>query len=61
VTPVFRIDDLSVSFTKRQTTILAVRKVSLDFQARECIGIVGESGSGKTQIFMAAMGLLDGN
>ena len=54
MTPVFRIDDLSVGFRKRQTTILAVREVSLEVQARECIGIVGESGSGKTQIFMAA-------
>jgi oligopeptide transport system ATP-binding protein len=61
VTPLFRIDDLSVSFTQRQGTILAVRTVSLDVEAGECVGIVGESGSGKTQIFMAAMGLLDGN
>ena len=59
--PVFSIDELSVSFTQRRSTIPAVRKVSLDVKERECIGIVGESGSGKTQIFMAAMGLLDGN
>jgi oligopeptide transport system ATP-binding protein len=61
LTPVLRIDDLSVGFSQRQATILAVRVVSLEVQARECIGIVGESGSGKTQIFMAAMGLLDAN
>jgi len=61
VIPVFSIDELSVSFTQRRSTIPAVRKVSLDVKERECIGIVGESGSGKTQIFMAAMGLLDGN
>jgi oligopeptide transport system ATP-binding protein len=61
VTPILSIDDLSISFTQRKANILAVRNVSLDVQGRECIGIVGESGSGKTQIFMAAMGLLDGN
>jgi oligopeptide transport system ATP-binding protein len=61
MTPVLGIDDFSVSFTQRDAVIPAVRKVSLDVQERECIGIVGESGSGKTQLFMAAMGLLDGN
>jgi oligopeptide transport system ATP-binding protein len=61
VSPILHIDEMSVSFTQRQATIAAVRKVSLDVQARECVGIVGESGSGKTQIFMAAMGLLEAN
>ena len=61
MTPILGIDELSVSFTRRDADIPAVREVSLKVQERECVGIVGESGSGKTQLFMAAMGLLDGN
>jgi oligopeptide transport system ATP-binding protein len=59
--PVLSIDDLSVSFMQRKAAVTAVRNVTLEVQARECIGIVGESGSGKTQLFMAAMSLLEGN
>src|ERR1700683_1035445 len=59
--PTLSIDELSVSFTQRNTQIAAVRQVSLAVAPRECVGIVGESGSGKTQVFMAAMGLLPGN
>jgi len=55
------IDDLSVSFSQPKRSLFAVRQVSLDVAARECVAIVGESGSGKTQVFMAAMGLLAGN
>jgi oligopeptide transport system ATP-binding protein len=61
VTPILAIDALNVSFTQRHANIPAVRQVSLDVRERECVGIVGESGSGKTQLFMAAMGLLDAN
>ncbi len=59
--PTLSIDGLSVSFTRRNADIFAVRQVSMAVEARECVGIVGESGSGKTQVFMAAMGLLAGN
>jgi oligopeptide transport system ATP-binding protein len=55
------IDDLTVSFSRPNRSISAVRQVSLAVAARECVGVVGESGSGKTQAFMAAMGLLAGN
>ncbi len=55
------IADLSVSFAQPKRSIAAVRQVSMEVQARECVGVVGESGSGKTQVFMAAMGLLAGN
>jgi oligopeptide transport system ATP-binding protein len=61
VTPILGIDELSVSFTQRGANVRAVRQVSLEVRERECLGIVGESGSGKTQLFMAAMGLLEGN
>ena len=56
--PILRIEELNVSFAQPNRRIPAVRQVSLDVAARECVGIVGESGSGKTQLFMAAMGLL---
>ena len=55
------IENLRVGFEQRNATIEAVRDLSLDVAAGECVGIVGESGSGKTQLFMAAMGLLAGN
>ena len=59
MTPVLRIEDLSVRFLQPHGDILAVRDVTLAVAAGECVGIVGESGSGKTQVFMAATGLLD--
>ena len=55
---ILAIDDLRVHFDRRRTRLHAVRGVSLEVAAAECVGIVGESGSGKTQMFMAAMGLL---
>jgi oligopeptide transport system ATP-binding protein len=59
--PVLEVDRLCVSFAHRSGNIEAVERVSLAIAASECVGIVGESGSGKTQIFLAAMGLLDGS
>jgi oligopeptide transport system ATP-binding protein len=55
------VDDLSIGYAQGRETLEAVRQVSLEVAAGECVGIVGESGSGKTQVFMAAMGLLAGN
>jgi ABC-type dipeptide/oligopeptide/nickel transport system ATPase component len=57
MTAILAIDALNVRFGVRGS-IAAVRDVSLQVAAGECVGVVGESGSGKTQIFMAAMGLL---
>jgi oligopeptide transport system ATP-binding protein len=58
VTAILSIDRLNVSFRSGDATVAAVRDVSLEVAAAECVGIVGESGSGKTTMFMAVMRLL---
>ncbi|HVC02420.1 MAG TPA: ABC transporter ATP-binding protein [Steroidobacteraceae bacterium] len=55
------VQDLRVTFRRAGAAIEAVRQVSLDVEAGECVGIVGESGSGKTQLCLAIMGLLPPN
>jgi oligopeptide transport system ATP-binding protein len=55
--PALRIDNFSVRFERGDSSTTAVREVSLQVEAGECVALVGESGSGKTQLFMAAFGL----
>ncbi len=58
---VLSIQGLNVAFNTPRGKLHAVRDVTVDVQAGECLGIVGESGSGKTVCSRAAMGLLHGS
>ncbi len=56
--PLLQIQDLSVTFTGRQSTVRAVKNVSLTVGDGEVLALVGESGSGKSVTASAIVGLL---
>ena len=50
------VKELSVSFNKNSEFLL--RKIGLNIEPGQVLGMVGESGSGKTMLSLALMGLL---
>ncbi|MFT4294087.1 MAG: ABC transporter ATP-binding protein [Micropruina sp.] len=57
-TPLLEIDNLSVTFRRRNSETRAVDGVSYSVAPGEIVGVVGESGSGKSVTVLALMGLL---
>ena len=45
--------------TRRFGGLVAVNDVSLEVQAKECVGIIGPNGAGKTTLFGCVVGLLN--
>jgi peptide/nickel transport system ATP-binding protein len=60
-TPILDIRDISVTFSTPDGTVEAVKSISMQVHAGECVAVVGESGSGKSQTFLGVMGLLADN
>jgi len=52
------VEDLTVRFKRRNTSVAAVNGVDFSLQAGETLTILGESGSGKSVSLKALMGLL---
>lgn len=56
--PLVQVNDLSVRFVSRESTVYAVNEVSMNLSAGEVLCIIGESGSGKSVSMKALMRLL---
>lgn len=57
--PLLSVDGVSVDYAlgRGRRTFRALKSVSLDIGAGECVGLVGESGSGKSTLGKAILGL----
>ncbi len=60
-TPLLRIDDLAVTFVRRDRELPVIRGVALEIGAGQSYGLVGESGCGKTTTALALMRYLPAN
>jgi len=52
-----RVNNLCVDYHGVHGTLRAVRDLSFELRAQQCLGVVGESACGKTQLLYALMGL----
>jgi oligopeptide/dipeptide ABC transporter ATP-binding protein len=59
--PILDVDSISVEFSVGESTIHALRDVSLIVSQGETVGIAGESGSGKSTLALAILRYLDDN
>lgn len=59
--PLVSLKDLSITFSRDNLQIQAVKSVNMDIFPGEVLAIVGESGSGKSTLGMTLLGLLAGN
>ncbi len=57
MTPLLRIKDVSKTFGTGNTQVHALKDVSLDVMAGECLAVVGESGSGKSTLANIILGI----
>ena len=60
-TPLLSVENLTVSYSERDTRHRVVHDVSFTIEPGEVVALVGESGSGKTTTAQAVIGLLAEN
>ncbi len=54
-----KIDNLSVNYEMRRETVYAAKKININVEKGEILGLVGESGSGKSTVGNAIINLID--
>ena len=54
-----KINNLSVNYEMRRETVFAAKKVNINVEKGEILGLVGESGSGKSTVGNAIINLID--